>query len=116
MLRWEPQGSSPFLTWIAGSLQSYNRRVSPCLVLRNGTLLPSQIVHGVTGHLSSCIWNLQLFPDDATGVSVRLRVVISSSGLHSKRCPGIGTYLEWMVNRYISECGTTHKASSRVSM
>ena len=74
----------------------WNRRVRPRIVLRNGTPLASRVLHWVTGHLSSCIWNLQLFPDNATGVLVPLRVVTSSSGLHSKRCPGIGTYLEWM--------------------
>ena len=60
-----------------------------------GTLLASLVVHRVTGQLSSCIWNLRLFLDDATGVSVPIRVVTSSSGLHSKMCPGIGTFLEW---------------------
>ena len=40
-LRWEPQDSSPFLTSIAGPLQSWDRRVRPRLVLRNGTLLAS---------------------------------------------------------------------------
>ena len=45
--------------------------------------------------MSSCIWNLQLFPEDAPGMIVPLDVVTSSSGLHSKRCPGIRTYLEW---------------------
>ena len=90
MLSQEPQGSSPFLTLITGSLQSWNRRVRPYLVLRNETLLASQVVQGVTGHLSSCIWNLWVFPEDATGVSVPLRVVTSSTGLHSKRCSGIG--------------------------
>ena len=94
-LRREPQYSSPLLTSIAVSLQSWNRRVRPRLVLRNGTPLASRVVHGVTGHLSSCIWNLQLFPDDVNGESVPLRVVTSSSGLHSKRCLGIGTYLHW---------------------
>ena len=89
-LRWEPQYSSPLLTSIAVSLQSWNRRVRPRLVLKNGTLFASRVVHGVTGHLSSCIWNLRVFPDDATGVSVPLRVVTSSTGLHSKRCLGIG--------------------------
>ena len=44
----------------------------------------------MTGHLSSCIWNLWVFPDDATGVSMPLGVVTSSTGLHSKRCLGIG--------------------------
>ena len=46
-------------------------------MFRNGTQLASPVVHGVTGHLSSCIWNLQVFPDDATGVSVPLCVVTS---------------------------------------
>ena len=62
MLRPESQGSSPFLTLIAGSLQSCDRRVRPRLVLRHGTQLSSRVFHGVTGHLSSCIWNLRVFP------------------------------------------------------
>ena len=93
-LRQEPQDSFPFLTSITGSLPRWNRRVRPRLVL-NGTPLASRVVHGVTGHLSSCIWNLQLFPDDATRVSVPLLIVTSSSGLHLKRALGIATYLEW---------------------
>ena len=64
-------------------------------MVRNGTPLGSRVVHGVTGHLPSCIWNLRVFLDDATGVSVPHRVVTSSSGLHSKRCLDFGTYLEW---------------------
>ena len=44
----------PDLTRIAVSLQSSNRRVRPRLVWRNGTLLASPVVHGVTGHFSSC--------------------------------------------------------------
>ena len=66
-LRQETQGSSPFLTPIAGSLPSWDRRVRPRLVLSNGTALASPVVHGVTGHLSSCICNLHVFPDDARG-------------------------------------------------
>ena len=58
------------------------------------TPLDSRVGHGVTGHLSSCIWNLRLFLDDATGVSVPLHAVTSFSGLHSKRCPGIRTFFE----------------------
>ena len=88
-LRRESQGSSPFLTSITGSLQSWNRRVSPRHVLRNGTPLSSRVVHGVTGHLSSCIWNLWVFLDDATGMSVPHRVMTSSTRLHSKWCLGI---------------------------
>ena len=56
--------------------------------------LASRVVNGVSGHLSSGIWNLWIFPEDATRVSVPLRVLTSSSGLHSKRCPCIGNYLE----------------------
>ena len=37
-----------------------------------GTQLASGFVHRVTGHLSSCIWNLHLFPDNATWVSFPL--------------------------------------------
>ena len=89
-LRWETLCSSPFLTSIAGSLQSWNRRVRPRLALRNGTLLSSRVVHGVTAQLSCCIWNLRVFLDNTTGVSMPLGVVTSSTGLHLKRCPGIG--------------------------
>ena len=85
------------------SISDFDRRVSAELeqesqslsLLRQGNPLASGVVLWVSGHLWSCIWNLQLFPDDATGVSVPFCVVISSSRLHSKRFPGIGTYLEW---------------------
>ena len=75
--------------WLEGSGREVRR-------LRHRAPLASRVVHGVSGHLSSFIWNLCLFPEDATGVSVPFHVLTSSSGLHSKRCPGIGTYLEWM--------------------
>ena len=35
--------------------------------LRNGIPLASRVVHGVSGPLSNCVWNLQVFPDDARG-------------------------------------------------
>ena len=35
--------------------------------LRNGILVASRVVPGVSGPLSSCVWNLQVFPDDARG-------------------------------------------------
>ena len=87
--------SIAFLTSTSRSLRSWNRVVRPHLVLRHGTPLASRVVHGVSGHLSSCIWNLRLFPEDATGLSVPFHVLTSSLGLHLKRCPGIRTYLEW---------------------
>ena len=89
-LEWsqEPQGSSPFRTPIAGSLQSWDRRVRPRLEWRNGTLLASPVVHGVTGHFSSSVVPAG-FSGRYPGVSVPLSVVPSSKGLSSKRCPGI---------------------------
>ena len=33
--------------------------------LRKGTPLASRVVLGVSGPLSNCVWNLQVFPDDA---------------------------------------------------
>ena len=92
-------GTSEFL-----SISDFDRRVSaelehenqPHFVLRNGTPLASRVVQGLTGHLWSCIYNFRLFLDDGTVVSVLLCVVTSSSGLHFKRCPDIGTYLVWM--------------------
>ena len=62
----------------------------PRLVRRNGTPLASRVIHGVTGNLSNCVWNLRVFPVNAIRMSVPLRVVTSSTVLHSKRCPGIG--------------------------
>ena len=35
--------------------------------LRNGTPLASRVVQVVSGPLSNCVWNLQVFPDDARG-------------------------------------------------
>ena len=35
--------------------------------LRNGTPLASRVVHRVSDPLSNCVWNLQVFPDDARG-------------------------------------------------
>ena len=81
-----------------------------------GSLLASRFVHRVTGHLSCCIWNLRLFLDDATGVSVPLHAVTSFSGLHSKRCRASGPFFSGWGIRCLSECGTAHEASSRVSV
>ena len=72
------------------SISDFDRRVSAELEQEIqasscnevGTLLASRVVHRVIDHLSSCISNLWLFPDYAPGVSVPLRVVTSSSGLH----------------------------------
>ena len=88
--RQEPQGSSPFLTPIAGSLQSWDRRVRPRLLLRNGTQLASRVLHGVTGHLSSCMWNLRGFSDNARGCQCPFVFCLQPQGSLSKRCLGFG--------------------------
>ena len=51
--RQEPQGSSPYVTRVAGYLQSMEKRVTPRLLWRNGFPLAFRVVHGVTGHLLS---------------------------------------------------------------
>ena len=86
---WWDDGARVVGWWLEGGGREVRR-------LRHRTPLSSRVVHRVSGHLSSFIWNLCLFPEDATGVSVPFHVLTSSSGLHLKRCPGIGTYLEWM--------------------
>lgn len=44
-------------------------------VLTHENLLASRVVRGVSGLLSMCIWNLWLFLEDATGVSLPLHVM-----------------------------------------
>ncbi|VDM16675.1 unnamed protein product [Wuchereria bancrofti] len=75
-------------TPIAGSLQTGDRRVRPRLGLRHGTPLASRDVPGERGRLSSCIWNLGFFPNDARKNCPF--VLTSFTGWSSERCPGIG--------------------------
>ena len=70
-------------------MPSWDRRVRPHLGLRHGTPLASRGVHGVRGLLSSCIWNLGVFPDDARASHCPF-VLTSFTGWSSKRCLGIG--------------------------
>src|SRR5574337_275561 len=77
-----------FQTPIAGSLQTGDRRVRPRLGLRHGTPLASRDVPGERGRLSSCIWNLGFFPNDARKNCPF--VLTSFTGWSSERCPGIG--------------------------
>ena len=48
-------------------------------MLRHGTRLASRVVNEVSGLMLSWIWNLWLFLEYATGVSVPLRVVTQYS-------------------------------------
>ena len=74
---------------ITGSLQTGDRRVRPRLWSRHGTPLASRGVPGERGHLSSCIWNLGVFPDDARASHCPF-VLTSFTGWSSDRSPGIG--------------------------
>src|SRR5574338_709135 len=73
---------------MAGSLQTGDRRVRPRLGSRHGTPLASRGVPGERGHLSSCIWNLGVFPDDARKNCPF--VLTAFTGWSSEWCPGIG--------------------------
>ena len=63
-------GTSDFLSvsdsdiWVPAELGQESQATS---FLRNGTPLASRVVLWVSGPLSNCVWNLQVFPDDARG-------------------------------------------------
>ena len=112
-MRQEPQGSSTFLTWIAGSLQSWDRRVRLRLVLRNGIPTDSRVVHRVTDNLSSCMWNLRVFPYDAQvcqGPFVLclhpqgcIHRGVRASGAYQERTGKLGSFGMWHLSRgYVS--------------
>ena len=56
--------------------------------MRHGTPLASRDVPGERGRLSSCIWNLGFFPNDARENCPF--VLTAFTGWSSERCPGIG--------------------------
>ena len=56
--------------------------------MRHGTPLASRDVPGERGRLSSCIWKLGFFPNDARKNCPF--VLTSFTGWSSERCPGIG--------------------------
>ena len=93
-LRWEPQGSSPFLTPITGSLQRWDRRFRPRLVWRKGTLLASPVVHGMTGHFSSCVWYLRVSPDDTRGCQCPFVLCLHQKGYLQRGVRASGSYQE----------------------
>ena len=111
--RQEPQGSSPFLTRVAEYPPSTDKRVTPRLPWRNGSPLAFRVVHGVTGHLLSCVWNLRVFPDDAQGCQCPFcctfihRVVFKEVSGHRVLLKSV------LGNRGLSACGTPHEATSR---
>ena len=84
----------PDLTRIAVSLHSSNRRVRPRLVWRNGTLLASPVVHGVTGHFSSCLWYLRVSPDDTRGCQCPFVLCLHQKGYLQRGVRALGSYQE----------------------
>ena len=58
--------------------------------MRHGTPLASRGLPRERGHLSSCIWNLGFFSDDARASHCPF-VLTSFTGWSSERCPGIGS-------------------------
>src|SRR5574337_220937 len=65
---------------------------SDLLGLRHGAPPASRDVPGERGRLSSCIWNLGFFPNDARKNCPS--VLTAFTGWSSERCPGIGSYPE----------------------
>ena len=80
----------------------WNMRVRPRIVLMNRTPLASGVLHWVTGHLSSCIWNLHLFLENATGVSFPLVLWLHPQGYIRRGARASGLILSGQGNRCLS--------------
>ena len=89
--RQEPEASSPFRTPTAGSLQSWDRRVRPRLVLGREPACISSCSGCLRPLVELCVEPAGLC-GRCTGVAVPLRVVPSPTGLTSKRGPGLGSF------------------------
>ena len=84
------QGSRVSMRVARGSaslLPSHGRGLWPRDMLKK----VSRGLPGERGHLSSCIWNLGVFPDDARASHCPF-VLTSFTGWTSERCPGIGFF------------------------
>ena len=88
-MRLEPQASSPFLTPITESLQSWDRRVRLILLEEWNSARLSSCLRGDRPLVELCVEPVG-FSGRCTGVSVPLGVVPSSTGFPSKWCAGIG--------------------------
>ena len=88
-LKQEPQCSSPFLTQIARSLH-VGTGESGLVFSGDGTPLASRVVLEVTGHLSSCVCNLPVFPDDARGCQCPFVLCLHSQVCLRRGVRGIG--------------------------
>ena len=82
-------------------------QASSCL--RKGTPLASRVVQRATGPSSSCVWNPQVFPDDAQGCQCRFGLCLHQGCL--RRGVRHRVLLKsGQGNRPHSACGTTHVA------
>ena len=81
---------------------------------RNVTSLASRVVLRVTGHLSTCVWKLQVFLDDAWGFQspfvLNLHPLVAFEEVSGNRIP----IKSRLGNRGLSSCGTTHEALSQI--
>ena len=81
----------------------------PRLGLRNGTPLASRVVHGLSGHLSICTWNLQVFPYDARGCQCPFVLCLHPQGCLRRGVQASGSYQERTGNHSLLACGTTRE-------
>ena len=68
-------------------------QASSCL--RKGTPLASLVAQGVSGPLSSCVWNLRVFPDDARGCQCPFVLCLHPQGCLRRGVRALGSYQEW---------------------
>ena len=115
-LRREPQRSSHFLKSISVSLQSWNRGVTPRLVLRHGTLLASRVVHRVSGHLLIVFGTYIFFWRMQRWCQCPFMLCLQPLGYIRRGARASGLTLSGRGNWCLSEYGTTHESSSLVSM
>ena len=65
----------------------------------------------VTGHLSSCVWNLLVFPDNAWVCQCPFVLCLHPQGCLQRGVRASGYYQEQTGKSGFSACGTTHVAS-----
>ena len=84
-LKQETQCSSPVATGILVVLSSFNRKVRPCLILKHGTPLFSQVLKGVSDLLSSSGGDPGFFLEMQQGSQTSRRVFRVYSWFHASR-------------------------------
>ena len=67
-------------------------QASSCL--SNETLLASRVIQGVSGPLSSCVWNLRVFPEDAWGSQCPFVLCLPPQGCLQRGVRALGSFQE----------------------